>query len=279
MPTPPPAAWIRTRSPARSAAVVDQPRVRGGVRDRQGRRLGVAPAVGDRDQRVAARHGELGVAAEARPAHDALADLEALDPLADGVDVAGDLVADNAGRLGGVRVEPDAREQVREVDPGGAHAHAHLARAGLRIGTLLHPHDVGRAVLGDDEGAHTRIIPTRARSASSAPAGRRADLAARRRAGLPVRRRGALLTGRPGAGVPVCRRPVRRVRPRPHRRQALQPRCPARRSWLARRSPPAGCRSCPRVRRRAARGEERVPARRAAGTRAIRPRARRCEGL
>ena len=165
-----PAGGLDQHALARAqAAVVDQPGVCGCVRDRQRRRLGVAPAVRDRDQRVAARHGELGVAAEARPAHDPLADLEVLDSLADGVDVAGDLVADDAGRLRGVRVEPDAREQVGEVDAGGAHAHADLARAGLRIGTLLYPHDVGRAVLGDDERSHTRIIPTRARSASSAP--------------------------------------------------------------------------------------------------------------
>ena len=94
------------------------------------------------------------VAAEGRAGHDALADAPGVDALTDRGDRARHLVADDARRLRGIGVQPDAGQGVGEVHAGGAYVDAHLPRAGRRLGTLLDLQDVEAAVLGDDHGTH-----------------------------------------------------------------------------------------------------------------------------
>ena len=77
---------------------------------------------------------QLGVAAEARAARDAVADCVLGHPVADGLDDAGELVADHRRRLRRVWVEPRARHHVGEVDPGRLDAHQHVAGAGAGSG-------------------------------------------------------------------------------------------------------------------------------------------------
>ena len=97
----------------------------------------------------------VGVAAEARERDHAIPFGEADDRAADRVDVAGDLVADDERRLRRVRIEAQPRQDVGEVDPGGAHADPDLAVAGRRVWKLACLEHVGRAVSGDDDLAHT----------------------------------------------------------------------------------------------------------------------------
>src|SRR5204863_4110259 len=70
------------------------------------------------------------------------------------LDLAGDLVADDAGQAGRVGIEPDASERVGEVDPRRPDRDPHLSRAHRRIGALLRLEHLGWPVAGDHDGAH-----------------------------------------------------------------------------------------------------------------------------
>ena len=61
-----------------------------------------------------------------------------------------DFVADHHRRLGCVRVEPEPRQDVREVHARRTHPDADLAFAGRRIGARPHLEDVRRTVPRDD---------------------------------------------------------------------------------------------------------------------------------
>ncbi|HWK18702.1 MAG TPA: hypothetical protein VNR66_14715 [Solirubrobacteraceae bacterium] len=99
--------------------------------------------------------GVIGVAAEAHRRDHAVADREpAVDPVAELGDRPRHLIADHAGRLGRIGIEPEARHQVREVDPRGADVDEHLAATGARIGALLDVEHLGSAVPGDDDRPH-----------------------------------------------------------------------------------------------------------------------------
>src|SRR4051794_920205 len=140
--------------PLLHVAVANQCGVGGGVDDRHRGALLVAPVVGKRHQVCGPGDHELGVAAEVAAAQHTVADRDAVDALAERLHLAAELVANHAGRLGGVRVEADAREQVGEVDARGVHPDAHLARTRHRVRALLDAEDLGRPVLGDHERPH-----------------------------------------------------------------------------------------------------------------------------
>src|SRR4051794_41539097 len=80
----------------------------------------------------------------------------ALDPLPHRLDVAGHLVPNDTGQFGGVRVEPDSRHRVGEVDAGCLDRDPDLAPADRRVGPLLKLEDLGGAVLSDYDGAHRK---------------------------------------------------------------------------------------------------------------------------
>ena len=105
------------------------------------------------------RRDPLGVAAEAHRSDHALADLEdAVDACAERRDRPGHLVADDARRLRRVRVEPDPRHQVGEVDAGRRTSISTSPRPGWGSGSLLHLEYLGRAVFGDHDCAHTEFL-------------------------------------------------------------------------------------------------------------------------
>ncbi len=120
----------------------DQGGVGGAVVDREGRPLLEAQLGGQRQDLVGADDDQLGLAAEAGPGHHPVARREALDPGSHRLDLAGDLVAEHAGRLRRVGIEADAGHRVGEVDPGGADRDPDLAGAGQGIGTLLDLEDL-----------------------------------------------------------------------------------------------------------------------------------------
>jgi hypothetical protein len=106
--------------------------------------------IGDRHQLALVDDGQLGLAAAADDAHDAVALGEPLRPGAAGDDLAGQLEAgDVGGHAGRGRIAAAALEQVRAVEPGRADAHEDLVRAGLGVRVLLDEHlavaDGGRA--------------------------------------------------------------------------------------------------------------------------------------
>ena len=98
---------------------------------------------------------ELGVAAEARAGDDAVADRVVGDALPHRLDLARDLVAHHARRLRRVRIDARARHQVGEVDARRLDGDADLARLHVGIGPLLDLQDLGAAVFGDDDSAHS----------------------------------------------------------------------------------------------------------------------------
>ena len=64
------------------------------------------------------------------------------------------LVADDAGRFGGVGIQTQPGEHVGEVDAGRPHADPHLTRRRRRIRPFPHFQHVRRSVPGDDDLAH-----------------------------------------------------------------------------------------------------------------------------
>ncbi len=92
------------------------------------------------------------VCLDARIENDALAGLEAAHTLAERLDDAGAVGAENA-RLRH-RGEPFADPDVEMVQCRSAEADEHLARPGLRIRRLLEHQNLGPAVLMDSHRAH-----------------------------------------------------------------------------------------------------------------------------
>ena len=80
---------------------------------------------------------QLRLAVEAGAGDHPIADLVRVDPLPHRLDLARDLVADDAGELGRVRVQADPGQRVGEVDPGGLDGDPHLAGPDRRVGPLL----------------------------------------------------------------------------------------------------------------------------------------------
>src|SRR4051812_49761721 len=93
----------------------------------------------------------------------------ALDPLPHRLDVAGHLVAHDAGQLGRVRIEPDSRHRVGEVDARRLDRDPNLAPADRRVGPLLNLEGLGRGSLRGDDRAPRQdpTLPTPPRPASS----------------------------------------------------------------------------------------------------------------
>ena len=143
VPTPPAPPCTSSRSPGRSSACVKS--ASWAVVKTSGRppAAGQSSAAGNRHQLALVHDRELRLAAAADDRHHALAEREALRPGAEpGHDLARELQAgDVLRRAGRRRVEPAPLHHVRAVEPGGAHAHEHLARARHRVGVLL-DHDL-----------------------------------------------------------------------------------------------------------------------------------------
>ena len=66
----------------------------------------------------------------------------------------GYLAPGDEGERGLDLVLPGHEKAVHEVHPGRLDRHGHLARAGLGVGTLLHPQDGGRSQLMANGGTH-----------------------------------------------------------------------------------------------------------------------------
>ena len=98
--------------------------------------------VGDAARTATGRHREqLGLAAAPGDAEHPGADRGLGDAVAERDDLARELEAgDVGGRAGRRGVEAGALREVGAVEAGAVHAHQHLARPGLRIGTFLDPH-------------------------------------------------------------------------------------------------------------------------------------------
>ena len=100
--------------------------------------VGEADGVGHRHELALVDDRELGLAAAAGDAHDAVADREACGAVAERLDLAGELEAGDVLRAAGRRrVATAALEHVGAVDARRAHADEHLAGARLGIGMLL----------------------------------------------------------------------------------------------------------------------------------------------
>ncbi len=121
-------------------------RVGGPVVDRNGGALLEAHLRRQRQDVPRGDRAELGMAAEPRRRHYPVTRCARLHPLPHRLDDAGDLVADDGRQRRRIRVHARPRHQVGEVDPRRAHAHAHLAGAGLgRRAVHEVEHLVGRA--------------------------------------------------------------------------------------------------------------------------------------
>ena len=154
----------RGRADAAGGAVDEQALARPQGRLGEQRVVGGGEDLGDRAGRVqleALGHGhelalvddrELGLAAPADDAHDAVALLEAARAGAERGDLAGELQAGDVRRRAGRRgVAALALQDVGAVEPGAAHAHEDLARAGLGVGVLG---DLQRPAFADGDGPH-----------------------------------------------------------------------------------------------------------------------------
>jgi hypothetical protein len=76
------------------------------------------------------------------------------DAWSGGVYDAGDLVADDDRRFGSVGIEPDAGEDVGEVDARGADPDADFARSRYRVGRFTSLEYVCATVAGNDHLTH-----------------------------------------------------------------------------------------------------------------------------
>jgi hypothetical protein len=137
----------------RAVAVQCRPSRR--VVDRDRGALLEAHRVRQRDSVVGVGVDDLGIAAETRSGQHPLADSRRIDAVTDGFDRPGHLVADDAGHLGRIGVQPDPSEMVGEVHARCMHRDPHLAGGWWRrVGTVLHLEDRRGTVLGDDNRAH-----------------------------------------------------------------------------------------------------------------------------
>ena len=124
------------------------------VVDRKRGPLLEAERIRKREHLVRGDADQLGVPAEAGAGEHPVADRVRVDALADALDLAGDLVADHAGRRRSVRVDPRARHQVGEVDPRGPHGDSDLPGPDCRLRAVLDPQHLRSAVAGDHDCLH-----------------------------------------------------------------------------------------------------------------------------
>ena len=124
---------------ARTQRGLGEDRVVGGREDlREPARLGPVERVRDRHRGALVHQRELGLAAAADHRHHAVALGEAARARAERRHLARQLQAgDVRGRPGRRRIGAAPLQHVGAVQAGAAHAHEHLALAGLRIGALL----------------------------------------------------------------------------------------------------------------------------------------------
>jgi hypothetical protein len=126
----------------------DERAIGGGVVHRHRGALLEAEPVRQR-QDLVGRHGHhLRLPAEPHPRDHPVPDCRGLDPVADRLDLAGDLVPEHAGRLRRVRIEPDTGQGVGEVDAGRLDGDPHLAGANRRIRPLLDLQYLGPPMAG-----------------------------------------------------------------------------------------------------------------------------------
>jgi hypothetical protein len=98
------------------------------------------------------------LAVEARHRDDALADAQALDAFAERADDACDLVTEHHRRRRRIRVKPDPRRDVGEVEAGALDVDQHLAGLGRGVCRLPHLQDFGASVLRQRECAHSGCV-------------------------------------------------------------------------------------------------------------------------
>ena len=142
---------------------------RGAERDLQRAGVVVGDLLGHADQLPGGRDRVLREAAGTRDAeedlaaeqvrHDAVADREVVDPVADRIDPADDLEALDVGEVDGEARRPLADVDVDVVERARRDVDAHMAGARLRIVDVLDGEHVGPSELADDCGFHVASAP------------------------------------------------------------------------------------------------------------------------
>ena len=139
------------------------------VHDRQGSGFLERHRLGNPEDLLVRDHERVRVTAEHRHPDHAIAGTVVGDALADLVDRARHFVADDAGDLGGVRVQADPGHQVGEVDARRAHADANLTGARDRVRGLEHSKDFRGAPARDPDLPHRPLAYPRGAPRSRAP--------------------------------------------------------------------------------------------------------------
>jgi hypothetical protein len=140
-------ARLQAASPAQRA-------VGGAVGDREPSGDRIVDRVRKRHDRVDRADRLLGEAAVRQRRHDPLARRQANDARAAGIDPAGDLHARDEGQRRLLLVAASDDQGVGEIEPRGAHADAHLARAGLGNRDVLDHQAPRSAQFSTDDCAH-----------------------------------------------------------------------------------------------------------------------------
>src|SRR4249920_3067043 len=142
--------------PLPKAAHDHQHRIRGSVADTEGRTLVETEMVRHRHDIPCPGGREFRLTAKLRPCHHSLADDQPADTRADGFDLAGDLVAQDARPFRRGRIQADSRYGVGEVDAGCPHGDPYLTRSDRWIGPVLDLEHVRPASTGQDHCLHYR---------------------------------------------------------------------------------------------------------------------------
>ena len=138
---------------ARCRRIVHSNRGALGERERGGQRVDQVGVAGDQFRVAAVEHPGV----PTRGVY-AVADLDSLHVLADGLDDAGGVAAGNVGHGGHVGVSSGPDVGVHWVDPSGADPQEHLSWPDLRIRRVLVLQDVGVAWLVHADGFHARLL-------------------------------------------------------------------------------------------------------------------------
>jgi hypothetical protein len=154
-------AGAKTRGPRQRA-------VGGAVGDREPGGDHVVHGLGQTRDGVGRADRGLGEAAVSERRHHPLARRQIGHALAAGIDPARDLHARDEGQRRLLLVPALDDQGVGEIEPRGAHANAHLARARLGHGHVLDDQAAGPAQLPADDRAHDdlALMPERNRSAT-----------------------------------------------------------------------------------------------------------------
>ena len=144
-----------------------QPGLGGRVVDREGGTLLEGKPPGQLVDHVLPHCDQLRLAVEARTCEHPIARLERLDAVAHRLHFARHLVADHAGHLGRVRVQPGPGKRVSKVDPRRLDRDADLTGPYRRVGPLLDLQDLGPPVPGDHHGPHRTRTVCESEAASS----------------------------------------------------------------------------------------------------------------